>query len=154
MIFSCLNTKRSWLHLLHTGDNFGGAAIELAGIIVDPRLQNKKTGGDMVQDFLDANPTDHLSAYTRNPAVLRILGNVARQADVLLGLSYPLANVSIHDNIAYHLDRYGPDGLYGSYDPASREYNGRILKERCVLLNEPGNALAVSVTVSKEPTHE
>lgn len=137
-----------------TGDNFGGAAIELAGIIVDPRLQNKKTGRGMVREFLDSNPTDHLSAYTRNPAILRILGTVARQADILLGLSHPLPNVSFHDDIAYHLDRYGPDGLYGSYDPASGEYNGRILKERCVLLEEPGNALALSVNVSKESTRE
>jgi hypothetical protein len=59
-----------------------------------------------------------------------------------------------HNGIAYHLDRYGPNGLYGRDDPATREYNGRVLKERCVLLAEPGNALAVSVNVSKELYNE
>lgn len=140
--------------MLHIGDNFGSQAIELAGIIVDPDLQKKGIGSEIVQEFLDSNPAEHLCAYTRNPAILRILGAVTRQADVLLQLSSPLPHVSIHEGIAYHIDRYGPDGLYGSYDPASREYNGHVLKERCTLLEKPGNALAVSVNINKESIHE
>ena len=136
--------------LPHTGENFGGRAVELAGIIVDPDLQQKGIGSEIVQEFLNDNPADHLTAYTRNPAILRILGTVARQTDVLLQLSSPLPHTTLHEGITYHLDRYGPNGLYGRDDPADREYNDRVLKERCILLAEPGNALAVSVDLTKE----
>lgn len=134
----------SW-HLPLTGGNFGDRAIELAGIIVDPTSQHKGIGTDIVQEFTRQQSADHLTAYTRNPGLLRVLGAVAQLEDILLQQSMVLPNASEHEGIMYHLDRYAPNGLYGSFDPADRSYNGQALKHRAVLLHNPNNALAVSV---------
>ena len=135
-------------------DYFGDRAIELAGIIVDPSFQQKGIGTEVVREFVSGHPVDHLAAYTRNPSILRLLGAVANQGDVLLQLSSPLPHVTHHDGIAYHLDRYGPNGLYGTFDPAERQYNGQVLNERCSLLSDPNHALAISVTLNEEQTNE
>ncbi|HSW91214.1 MAG TPA: hypothetical protein VLG09_01040 [Candidatus Saccharimonadales bacterium] len=50
-----------------------------------------------------------------------------------------------HDGHVYHIGRYGPDGLYGSFDPATRAYGTAALLDQCVLLADKNNALAVSV---------
>jgi hypothetical protein len=106
----------------------------------------------MVQEFIDQHHPDSLTAYTRNPGVLRILGDVSSQDDVLEQenleeIATRLAYASVHEGVLYHLDRYGPDGLYGSYDPADRKYKGVPLKNRAVLLQNPNHALAVSVDI-------
>lgn len=85
-------------------------------------------------------------AYTRNPALLKALGNACGQLDVLQATDptiIPHASVQ-PDNIAYHIGRYAPHGLYGNSDPADRTYNGTLLKERCKYLHDPTTALAVS----------
>jgi len=56
----------------------------------------------------------------------------------------------MHDGIAYHIDRYAPTGLYGAFDPAGGGYNDQVLKERCELLTNPNNALAVAVALRGE----
>lgn len=91
-----------------------------------------------------------MTAYTRNPGVLRILGNIAGRQDVLFEenpdkVAERLAHASVHEGIVYHIDRYAPDGLYGSFDPADRKYNGVTLKEQAKLLQNPNHALAVLV---------
>lgn len=131
----------------HTRDYFGDCAIELSGIVVDPEFQKFKIGTTIVKNFIDEHCAEYLMAYTRNPSILRILGNIAGCADVLnqasLSIQPPLA--SMHDGILYHLERYAPNGLYGLHDPADQNYNGEILKSRCKLLSNPNNALATSV---------
>lgn len=131
-----------------TGDYFGDRAIELAGIIVDPRLQHKGIGTEIVQEFVRNHTADHLTAYTRNPGLLRVLGTVAGVADVLEARSITLPNATEHDGVTYHVGRYAPNGLYGSFDPADRTYNGQVLKHRATLLTNPHNALAVSVPLT------
>lgn len=106
----------------------------------------------MVQEIIGQYSPNTITAYTRNPGVLRILGNVSSRHDVLTNenpeeIAAQLEHASVHDGILYHLDRYGPDGLYGSYDPADRTYNQKVLKEQAILLQNPNNALAVSVDI-------
>jgi len=141
-------TNGSW-HSPLTGGNFGDRAIELAGIIVDPTFQHRGTGATIVQEFIRQQPADHLTAYTRNPKLLRLLGNVARLEDVLARSSIELPNATESGGLTYHLGRYAPNGLYGSFDPADDEYNGQVLKHRAVLLDNPNNALAVSVPLTR-----
>ena len=91
-----------------------------------------------------------MTAYTRNPGVLRILGNISGRRDVLSQenpdkIAEQLAHASVQDSIVYHIDRYAPNGLYGSFDPADRKYNGVVLKEQAILLQNPNHALAVLV---------
>lgn len=136
------------MRLPPTGDYFGNQAIELAGIIVDPAFQHKGTGVTIVQEFMRQQTANHLTAYTRNPKLLRILGTVAGQNDVLARPSIGLPYATEHDRISYHVDRYAPAGLYGSFDPANDDYNGQILKRRAVLLENPNNALAVAVPLA------
>jgi len=82
--------------------------------------------------------------------LLRVLGAVARTRDVLARQSIALPHATMHDGIAYHIDRYAPTGLYGAFDPAGGEYNDQVLKERCELLTNPNNALAVAVALRGE----
>jgi hypothetical protein len=132
-----------------TGGWFGNRAIELAGIIVDPTFQHKGTGIAIVREFIKEQTADHLTAYTRNPKLLRVLGGVARIGDVLARPSIELPYATEHDGISYHIDRYAPAGLYGSFDPADDDYNGQVLKHRAALLTNPNNALAVSVPLAQ-----
>ena len=61
----------------------------------------------------------------------------------------PDASVAADGNI-YHIGRYAPDGLYGSYDPSTRDYLGTPLRDRCVMLSDPNNALALSISIQGE----
>lgn len=144
-----------WLHLPRTGEYFGGHAIELAGIIVDPRDQKHGLGLALVQQFIGQHRPDSLLAYTRNPAVLRIAGQVGDVSDVLThddpeSVAELFPEPTIHDGVIYHVDRYAPGGLYGDFDPAERLYNGQVLKQRAVLLQNPNHALAVAVNLKGE----
>lgn len=137
--------------LLPTGDYFGGRAIELAGIIIHPNEQGQSLGSKMVGHFIEGERPKQLVAYTRNPALLYAVGRACDVADVLthenpqhVVASIPHATLEDDGNL-YHLQRYAPHGLYGSYDPAQRTYNGQQLVDRCKYLADPNNALAISV---------
>jgi hypothetical protein len=52
------------------------------------------------------------------------------------------------DGYVYHVGRY-PGGLYGAPDPANGTYGGRILRERCELLDDTTNSLATSVIIQR-----
>lgn len=134
-----------------TGDYFGGKAVELAGIIIHPRLQGQGIGTQLVNEYVDSAPAHTMISYTRNPSILRVLEEVSNTDDII---NYPnaeqIADIIPHaevtpDGYIYHLDRYAPNGLYGTYDPADRKYKGRVLKERCEELQNPNNALALAV---------
>lgn len=136
-----------------TGDYFGGRAAELAGIIVDPNVQQHGIGTHLVGEFVREHAPDRLTAYTRNPSVLRVLGNVGMIHDVLRHadperVATTLEHATVHDGVLYHVDRYAPDGLYGTFDPATRQYNGEVLKERYAMLRNKNTALAVSVDLT------
>lgn len=137
-----------------TRDYFGDRAIELAGIIVDPDFQQSGIGLDIVKDFTDHHRFDRLVTYTRNPSVLRILGGTAMKHDVLSYDNPELAardipHASVSGGVIYHVNRYAPHGLYGGLDPATRQYNGQILKQRCRMLGNKNTALAVSVNLTE-----
>lgn len=130
-------------------------AIELAGIIVDPRDQQRGLGQKLVAQTLEQYNPDGLIAYTRNPAILKIAGQVSGLSDVLTHsdpalIAGAFPEVTVHDGILYHIDRYAPDGLYGDFDPANREYGGVPLKERAQLLENPNHALIVAVDLKGE----
>lgn len=56
------------------------------------------------------------------------------------------------DGVAYHVGRYGQEGLYGVSDPANRNLRGDniSLKERFPELSNPGSALVLASKVIKE----
>ena len=137
--------------MLLTRDYFGKRTVELAGIIVHPELQKHHLGTQLVSEFIAEERPSGIIAYTRNPALLRAVGHACRTADVLaydnpeeVAAGIPHAT-SEEDGYVYHKERYAPAGLYGSSDPASREYQGVPLDERCELLKDPVNALAIAV---------
>lgn len=139
------------MHSPRTRGNFGAYAIELAGIMVDPMFQKSGIGTKMVKEFLTGQSCDYLTAYTRNPGVLRILGKVGCVNDILdqkpaIDMPYAIE----YEGVTYHIGRYGPNGLYGEEDPADRMINGVVLKERCKLLVNPNNALALAVAVNRK----
>ena len=104
----------------------------------------------MVREFCDNEHPAYLAAYTRNPALLKAVGAGTRHPTVLRpsGLVVPHAQ-TMTDGHTYHIGRYAPQGLYGSFDPADREYQGQPLKQQCAFLQDPTNALAISVKVEQ-----
>jgi hypothetical protein len=137
--------------LLLTRDYFGKRTVELAGIIVHPELQKHHLGTQLVSEFIAEERPSGIIAYTRNPALLRAVGHACRSADVLaydnpeeVAASIPHATLE-EDGHIYHMGRYAPTGLYGSFDPASRKYQNVPLDERCKPLKDPINALAIAV---------
>ncbi len=143
----------TWSHLPHTGGHFGKAAFELSGIIVHSAMQGQGIGTELVRQFTGDEAAKKMIAYTRNPSLLRVLGEVSSTEDVLVydkpelvAAQIPHAEIASDGHI-YHRGRYAPDGLYGSYDPATRRYNGEVLNERCAQLQDPNNALAVAVVL-------
>jgi len=104
-----------------------------------------------VSELIAEERPSGIVAYTRNPALLRAVGRACGQANVLdydnpmeLAANIPHATLE-EDGHIYHIGRYAPDGLYGSFDPAKRNYRDVPLDERCELLKDEVNALAISV---------
>jgi hypothetical protein len=134
---------------------FGKAAAELVGIIIRPDYQGRRFGPLLVRRFVNMHRTERLLAYTRNPALLRVLEAVSGRHEVLAhadpeAAAAQIAQASVGpDGNLYHIGRYAPRGLYGDEDPAGRAYHGRPLMDQCQLLTDPNNALAVSVNLRK-----
>jgi hypothetical protein len=128
--------------------------VELAGIIVRPDYQCHHLGTKLITDFIDEQQPSGLIAYTRNPSLLRAVGRACAKPDVLSCDTEAVSQIPYatleEDGYGYHVGRYAPGGLYGKSDPADRVYEGRILRERCELLNDKTNALAISVTIQGE----
>lgn len=141
-------------HSPPTGDRFGNQAIELVGIISRPDTQAKGIGTSLVREFIDVYSPDEMIAYTRNPSLLRVLGNVSLVSDVLEcgspeDAAARIPHATLHeDGLLYHIGRYAPHGLYGADDPADQTYNGQILKARCTQLEDKNTALAVLVELN------
>jgi hypothetical protein len=136
-----------------TGGYFGSQAVELAGLISHPGHQTKGAGTSLVEEFIKIYSPREMIAYTRNPALLRVLGNVSMQPELLkhddpetIATHIPHATVG-NDGILYHIGRYAPDGLYGGGDPADKPYHGVILKNSYQELKDKNNALAVIVDI-------
>jgi hypothetical protein len=58
----------------------------------------------------------------------------------------------MHDGVAYHLNRYGDEGLFGGEDPAIRQFDsqhGRLIDE-FTRLASVRNALVIAAKVNKE----
>jgi len=94
---------------------------------------------------------EKLIAYTRNPAIVRLLERISGQSNILhhddpsaTANTIPHAAIG-EDGKVYHVNRYAPNGLYGSVDPAERNYKGLPLKDQCRLLANPNTALALLV---------
>jgi hypothetical protein len=137
----------SWLSP-HIGTYFGSHAVELAGIIVHPDYQRHHLGSDLVRDFIGTEQPSHIVAYTRNPALLRAVGHASHSANVLVPSGFVIPHATLeNDGHSYHMGRYAPHGLYGSFDPARREYNGTPLADQYIHLKDPTNALAISVEI-------
>ena len=56
---------------------FGGRAIELAGRAVHPDVHGTGIGTEMLEAFVRQESPDLLTTYTRNPAIIRMIGRAA-----------------------------------------------------------------------------
>ncbi len=146
-----------WLLLPCTGDVFGDRAVELSGIVVDPELQAKGLGLEMVRSYLQPyHDATFLMAYSRNPAIHRLFEQYhhapyphQNSNPKLVEAVAEMPNASIVDGVAYHLNRYGENGLYGVNDPADRidRTTGLKFKERYPGLQHKGTALVLGTYV-------
>jgi hypothetical protein len=127
----------------------------------------------MIHTYMQSGVGDTITCHTRNPAILRMLARVCcgehRVYPLNVGLGDCLdsffyadgmePNTSMHtvhnipgttigpDFVAYHVNRYGEEGLYGplSGDPADKP-SGSFprLKDRFPGLRNRGTALVVA----------
>lgn len=136
-----------------TGDVFGGKAIELAGRTVKPEFQAHGIGSKLLKHFVAEVQPQYLATYTRNPSILKMLAKVCGFDGI-----YPLVNnpelskmaqqmahaTQMQDGFVYHVDRYGPDGLFGDGDPAELPVRGDLpLKQEFTGLQSVSNTLIV-----------
>lgn len=144
------------LHWLCIGAVFGGQAVELAGRAIDPEYQAQRLGSRMLGAYLLDSDVRYLTTYTRNPAVLRMMRTVAHTIypinddKQLKKLVQQMPHAEQPERgVAYHLNRYGPEGLYGVSDPAERPYftDGVPLKDMYRSLRDVGAALIVAARV-------
>lgn len=141
---------------------FGGQAIELAGRAIDPNYQARRLGSLMLGAYLLDSDTSHLATYTRNPAILKMMRSVAHTIYPInddkqlenIAQEMPCAEQSARD-VVYHINRYGPSGLYGVSDPANNPYytDGLPLKRMYSKLANVGNALIVTARVMPHLVH-
>lgn len=130
---------------------FGNLAIELAGRVILPSHQGKSLGTRMLKEYLSENSTRYIATYTRNPAVLKMVSYVASKVfpldedPVLRDIARRMDNSTLIDGVAYHVGRYGNEGLYGEgYDPAADD-----LAHRFSSLKDIGNSLVVAADVCR-----
>jgi GNAT superfamily N-acetyltransferase len=140
--------------LPYIGAYFGGKAIELAGRAVRPKLQGHGIGTEMLDAFLGEHSTEYLTTYTRNPAVLRMIGRVAHSLypldadDELQALAGHMPGATLRGNATYHMNRYAPGGLFRN-DPALSTIATapQTLQQRFSLLKSKRNALIITAKV-------
>lgn len=132
----------------------GGLAIELVGIVVEPQYQGRGFGGRLLAHYVDNNQPDYLTAYTRNPYTVGILNQYngtfpVNSSEKLKSIAGDMEGSELIDGVAYHIGRYGQNGLYGANDPAGRCLRGDdiALKERFSKLSDPGSALVLAAKV-------
>lgn len=127
--------------------------------MIDPEHQAKGIGEKFTKAIVNHFEAPTLSAYTRNPALLKMLSAVGTVFPLhnnpqlrCLALSLDNATEVDGDHAVYHLGRYGAEGLYGKSDPAKR-INGiqdKPLAEIFPCLEDPSNALVVTVHSGKD----
>lgn len=134
----------------------GGAAIELVGIVIDPKYQGHGLGSELLADFVENQNPDFLTAYTRNPSTVGLLNHYngtypLNRVSRLEQIASEMSGAELIDGAIYHVGRYGNDGLYGINDPAERSLRGDNIpmKERFQQLNEPGNALVLAAKMER-----
>lgn len=135
-----------------TGGVFGGRAIELSGIIVDPSIQAKGLGTAMLQSYMkERSAIEYVTAYSRNPSIPSLMQACYEQTfplyvdDSLRAVSLEMPGAQDIDGVTYHVNRYGDDGLYGVNDPADRSLRNEEMpfKEKYTGLSHPGTALVI-----------
>lgn len=139
---------------MDSGGYFGNRVIELSGIVIHPDFQNMGIGKKLVNDALNHFNPEMVTSFTRNPSVLRLLEEIGdddifNQNNKAFALTLPNVTAEI-DGYNYHIDRFGPNGLYGANDPAEQIYKNQKFMEKFVGLKNICNALALAVNIKRE----
>jgi len=146
-------TTSSSLDLPCIGGVFGGRAVELSGICIDPNYQHQGIATALLTHYVEQERPELVTAYTRNPATVGLMNSVliylSPVSNTILMAPYA-AEMPHAEEVAFrtyaHLNRYGDNGLYGHHDPADLPYGQAFatLKEQYPVLQHPGNALVLA----------
>lgn len=136
------------------GAVFGDRAIELAGRVVHPAHQQNGLATTMLREYIRAAQPEFITTYTRSPSILRMIGRVCSELYPLVQdqelemLATHMPYASMRD-VAYHLDRYGEEGLFRGNDPADRAAAIHLppLRQQFKHLGSVRNALVVAARV-------
>jgi hypothetical protein len=113
-------------------------------------------GTEMLEAFVRRESPDLLATYTRNPAIIRMIGRVAQtlypldRSPTLQARAMEMPGATLGSDAVYHFDRYGPNGLYLHSDPAKCSVNDELpLSEQYSELRNPNNALVIAAQTKK-----
>lgn len=111
----------------------------------------------MLEQLIDEQQPHYLSTYTRNPAILKMLARKTSalypvdHSDELRCLAQSMPYATSQDGVAYHVNRYGQNGLFGGDDPADQAFSATnlSLKQQFPLLRSVRNALIITAKVGE-----
>ena len=121
-----------------------------------PSVQRQDVNTVMLRTLVSECNPGYLAAYTRNPAIIKIIQNESSAVyplvdDVELhGMATSMSDATYIDAL-YHVNRYGEEGLFVGEDPADNplESGGVSLKQQFSGLASAGNALILTARVRK-----
>jgi len=125
--------------------------------VVHPNYQGQGIGTRLLEKLVVDERPQHITTYTRNPSVLRMMSHVTESLypiagdDELRALAEAQPNATNLNGI-YHIERYGEGGLFHGADPANRPFSdsGIPLKEQFEGLRSVRNALVVAGRIRKD----
>ena len=110
----------------------------------------------MLRQFVSEQKPSVLATYTRNPAILKMIRHVCTDIfplsahELLRSYAASLPHVTMINDITYHIDRYGSDGLFKGFDPADNVLDSSSLKNQFPILQSIRHALAITAFVDSE----
>lgn len=115
--------------------------------------QGKGYGAQLLDTYLNNRPQlETIETYTRNPAIIRMLGKVANvlpyDSQQYQQRAAQTPAVTVVDGVGYHLNRYPVEGIYSVDDPAMAAHpaTGERLVDSHSQLTSARNALYVAAT--------
>lgn len=128
-------------------------SLLLAARGVDKEHQGQGYGAKLLDAYLAENPEVHeIETYTRNPAIIAMLGKVATvlpyASEEYKQRAEHKSHVTLLDDAGYHLERYPTEGIYSIDDPAKTAHKttGVRLVDNHPHLQSEQNALYIAAT--------
>lgn len=121
-----------------------------------PSVQRQGVGTAMLRTLVSEHNPGYLATYTRSPAIIKMIQKESSAVyplvddEELHGMAASMSHAT-HIDAAYHVNRYGEEGLFVGEDPADSplESGATPLKQQFSGLASARNALILAARVRK-----